>query len=120
MNFTKEEKIKLVENCKNIISFIEKEYLPQLRNEVRFTLDVRERTKPLRICLYPNNSVYIARSEEYSFKPVENNPYRYFFSEENADLQMILIKNWKMMKSEILDQIEKDKDDINILNSFTI
>lgn len=120
MKFTKDEKNKLIENCKNVISTIEKEYLPKLRTKLIFTFVVECRTKELRVWIEPDQKVTIFRGDEYSFSPVINNPYRYFYSEENADVQMCFLRNWNYMKTMINDQILKDNKDIEFLNSFTI
>jgi hypothetical protein len=107
MLFTKEEQRKLIENCKSVISVIEKEYSPKLRTKVSCVFDVECRTKELRVLIEPNQKVSIYRGEEYFFKPVENNPYRYFFSEKNSDVQMVFLRNWPEIKIKLLNQIER-------------
>lgn len=120
MKFTKEEKNKLIENCKKVISTIEKEYLPKLRTKINFTFIVECRTRELQVCIDPDQKISIYRAEEYSFSPVNNNPYRYFYSEENSDVQMCFLRHWNEMKYKLNNQIARDNKEIEFLNSFTI
>ena len=120
MKFTKDEKNKLIENCKNVISTIEKEYLPKLRTKLIFTFIVECGTKELRVWVEPDKKVSIFRSEEYSFSSVNNNPYRYFYSEENSDVQMCFLRHWNEMKAMLNEQIARDNKVIEFLNSFAI
>ena len=120
MIFTKEEKAKLIKNCQDVINYIKNEIGPNLRSGVKFTFEVSPRTRELIVHIYSDGTVSIARSEQYSFKPVENNQYRNFFYEENSEVQIVFLKNWPYMKERLLRQIEEDKNTIEFLNEFSV
>ena len=120
MIFTKEEKAKLIKNCRDVINYIKTEICPNLRSGVNFTFEVSPRTKDLRVHIYSDGTMSIARSEQYSFKPVENNQYRNFFYEENSEVQIVFLKNWPYMKERLFRQIEEDKNTIEFLNDFSV
>jgi hypothetical protein len=121
-HFTKEETTLVISNAKKIIEFIKTDILPNLKTDMTFRLDMGRTIKDLVIGVHGGKKGYITIHQGHSVT-LENDyksPYDYFFSDVNVEKTMALVKNWKGIKRDLLEQVEKDAMDMELIRNFHV
>ena len=121
-HFTKEETALVINNAKKIIEFINTNILPNLKTDMTFRLDMGRTIKDLVIGVHGGKKGYITIYQGHAMT-LENNyrsPYDYFFSDVNVEKTMALVKNWRNIKHDLLEQVENDAMDTELIKNFQV
>jgi hypothetical protein len=121
-HFTKEETGLVISNAKKVIEFIRTEILPCLKTDMTFRMNMGRTIKDLVLSVHGGKNGYITIYQGHAMTLENNytNPFDYFFSDVNVEKTMALIKNWKDIKRDLLEQVEKDAMDTELIKNFQV